>query len=412
MGRHKGQKEGAILSGGSLSAYRNSRMRERESIMTYEEFMRQFDSDPYELIVRISWCWTKKSGPFSETGGQFHAKARFDRAIDTRTDEVIGAGLYNWLEWLTPRHRIGHPYGLAFESGHLYRILVRESSANDTGMCRRYLVEHIVESEVEEPRLDPIWEFESQYHAEEIDRYLLIEDNAYGWANAFGYRRAQVRYLAVAHGESDRPIPCLNHLAWMEKGGEGGLRTTFSKLGVYRAVVRQGRKDPASLMLVRVIGRARGTDASRFDAIRDEYTKPVIIERALGKFTLNRRYDWYEGTIDYLGQECDVLLSVDEGTTDTGRAIESLERLCGDLRSVDRQVREYASAELLTNACDWCDEELTPEQFMERMSNPSITIGTDGSIEFMFDDGDMFWGHAIVVWMGADGICRRADIEG
>ena len=377
--------------------------------MDTDEFMQQFTGEPYELVVRISWCWSKKSGSFSQMGKLYHARARFDRAVDLRTNELVGKGLYNWLEWLTPKHLLGHPYGFAFKEGHLYLLLVREKASQEGGMERSYYVEQLLESDVTEPRLDPLLQFSNDYRREEVERYLLIEDDAFGWANVFGYRRAGVRYLAVASDACEKPRPCMGHLMWMEKASGSSLKTKFKKLRVFKVRVREKKDDPTSLMLVEV---EKGVEDSRFDPIREKYLEPVNAESTLGTFELNRRYDWYEGTIDYLGAPCSVLLTVGEGSTDVRVGLTQLESLCADLKTLDREVRQYAARELLENAIDWCEEELTSEQFAERMSNPSICIGSDGSVEFTFDDGGMFWGHVIVVSMDANGVFGGADIAG
>ena len=71
----------------------------------------------------------------------------------------------------------------------------------------------------------------------------------------------------------------------------------------------------------------------------------------------------------------------------------------------DKRVREYAADELLELANDWSQDmdedggavEVTREQFVERMELESIEIRADGSFEFWFADGDMFYGHSIHV---------------
>ena len=380
--------------------------------MNVDSFNQQFLDEPCELVVRISWCWTKKSGPFPQDGDLCHARARFDQAIDMRTGELIGRGLFNWLEWLTPRRGLGHPYGFAFKKGHLYRLLVREARENmdagDSGP-RRYQVVKLLESDVKEPRLDPYLQFASDYQKAEVERTLLVEGGPSGWATVFGYRRAGMRYIALAEGEDDEPKACTGRLTWMER--EGGLapKTHFDELGVYRVRVHMHRSDPSALMLTGVV---RKLHDGRFDTLREEYLRPVELTSALGTFVLNRHYGWYEGTIDYLGDPCYVLLHVEEGSTDATVPLARLEGLCADLPATDRSMRAYAADEMLENASDWCDEELTREEFMSRMGTPSIAVEADGYVEFMYDDGGMFAGHVIVVGVDATGAFDRADIEG
>lgn len=379
--------------------------------MSPDEFMQQYGDETCELIVRVGWCWAKGRGSFPQVGNLYHAKARFDRALDVRSNEVFGRGVFNWLEWLTPKHLLGHPYGFAFKEGHLYRVLVRPALANaaEAGKSSSYYVEKILESDVIESRLDPYLEFTSEFCPEEVERDILVENGVSGSANVHGYFRAVVRYLAIADGKDDEPRACVGRLWIMEEARGDVMKTQLSDLGAYRVVVRERKDNPTSLFLVRVVKKLKD---ERFEPFREEYLKPVVIENSLGTFTLDRRYDWYEGSIDYLGKTCTVMLTVEEGSTDATAALAKLEELCVDLSSVDHAARAYAADQMLENASDWCEEELTREQFIERMDYPSITIEHDGSVGFMFDDGGMFAGHVIVVDMAADGSFERADIEG
>ena len=65
------------------------------------------------------------------------------------------------------------------------------------------------------------------------------------------------------------------------------------------------------------------------------------------------------------------------------------------------RITDHATAELLEiKNCSWLDEgesPITPEQFKQRMVLEAVTVEADGSFEFSYDDGDLFWGHAIDV---------------
>ena len=63
----------------------------------------------------------------------------------------------------------------------------------------------------------------------------------------------------------------------------------------------------------------------------------------------------------------------------------------------------------------WVEEgekKVTAAQFRKRMKLESVSFYPDGSLEFCHDDGDLFWGHTILV----SGTLRRgptdADIPG
>ncbi len=58
------------------------------------------------------------------------------------------------------------------------------------------------------------------------------------------------------------------------------------------------------------------------------------------------------------------------------------------------------------------EEPLTPEQFKERMVLDSISIDSDGDVSFYHSDGDLFWGHCILVTMNSENNFTSADIAG
>jgi len=82
----------------------------------------------------------------------------------------------------------------------------------------------------------------------------------------------------------------------------------------------------------------------------------------------------------------------------------------------DQRIVDYLVTKLLPLKNDsWIgqgEDEITEEQFKEKIELSSITVQEDGSYEFANDDGDLFMGHALVVTGNlADGP-DRADLEG
>ena len=79
-------------------------------------------------------------------------------------------------------------------------------------------------------------------------------------------------------------------------------------------------------------------------------------------------------------------------------------------------VRAYAAGHMLDTANDWlgdADEEpITAEQFADRITLSELAFRNDGSIEAYYDDGDIFWGHCIIVRMDKNGNIEDAEIAG
>lgn len=154
-------------------------------------------------------------------------------------------------------------------------------------------------------------------------------------------------------------------------------------------------------------------------AILEEQKKPVTLEdEALGTFTLNRSVNWFETDVDWLGQSVSLTFDSDENQAGS---LQTAHALVAAQQDWDRQVRERAAGELLDLAGDWArdganegeePEEITRESFMERMELDAIEVCEDGSFEFWFNDGGLFWGHSIRVSGSLSEGATDASMEG
>ena len=155
-------------------------------------------------------------------------------------------------------------------------------------------------------------------------------------------------------------------------------------------------------------------------AILEEQKKPVSIwVPELGTFTLNRLVNWFEAEVEWLGQPARLDIDREE---DWDACVERAKALMADQKGWDEKVRSFAADQLLEQANDWAQdaagnedgepEEITREQFMERMELDAVQISADGRFEFWFNDGDLFWGHAIHVTGSLDQGPEMAQMEG
>lgn len=254
-----------------------------------EAYLHTFQKEKQELIVRISWCWEKGLPPFPMIGNYYKARARFDRAIDVKTGEVIGEGIaFNWLEWLSEKKLFGFRFGYHFQRGHLYRLLVREDLPRDNVQFRRYYVEQLLEKNVNEPKLLP----------------------------------------------------------------------------------------------------------------------------NLREFSLNRKPSQFEMQIDWLGENCIVCVEIAAGDKESETASKKLEEICTDLPAFDHRIKEYIVDTMSGSIKEWCGKEIGREEFMKRLRVPLITIHENNSMEFVFDDDNLFGGHSILLEMDSEGQLTAVMLAG
>lgn len=152
--------------------------------------------------------------------------------------------------------------------------------------------------------------------------------------------------------------------------------------------------------------------------IAEDLAKPVTTEDLqFGTFTLNRQINWHQAKTFWGVNSVSLDLSSDEdndslpqGTLAQARA------LWDDQERWDREVREAMVGELLELKNDsWLGDdetEFSAEEFLAGVTLDAITVKSDGSFEFWYDDGDLFWGHAIMVSGSLEGGINDAGIRG
>lgn len=141
--------------------------------------------------------------------------------------------------------------------------------------------------------------------------------------------------------------------------------------------------------------------AEELEAIATVLQKPVVFSHHLfGNLVLDRTIGWFEAEAKWNGESIRVTFPADDEKPGKD-AITTAEALWSNQAKWKERVEEYAVEELLELKNDtWLEDgesQYTPEEFVATMTLTSISIGSDGAFEFWYDDGDLFWGHSIMV---------------
>ena len=259
-------------------------------------------------------------------------------------------------------------------------------------------------------------ELAAQFLPEELTILAVTGANGFGGGKTRGETLWTVSVGLTAWMEEDSPDIHRGEFVLSTIGDEQLLEVLRRRVRPDFIIKFRGRvsEDGKRLLLL-------GLPAPGFDpdlkAILEEQKKPVTFwEEGLGTFTLNRQVDWFETEVDWLGGQISLVFDAGEDRADT---LQNAKALLADAASWDKRVREYAAGDLLVSANDWAEQledeepqEITREQFMERMELESIEIRADGSFEFWFADGDMFYGHSIHVSGDMENGPDDASMEG
>lgn len=169
----------------------------------------------------------------------------------------------------------------------------------------------------------------------------------------------------------------------------------------------------ARALLVDYVGTSADKELAE---ILSRYVRPIeIYDETLGKLSLNKSVDLFEGKFEWNGSQIELSFSLDEsGKPDA--AIETAKSLINNMSDWATQVDEFAVKELLDLKNKiWLDDdesEVTKEEFVNLMTIKSITTYPEGEFEFWHDDGELFWGHSILVSGSLSEGMTDADIPG
>ena len=97
-------------------------------------------------------------------------------------------------------------------------------------------------------------------------------------------------------------------------------------------------------------------------------------------------------------------------------ALDAARKLWTNQGSWNNRIHEQVISELLPlKSQNWQEDDgstVTRDEFLNRMKLKSITLRADGSFDVCYDDGDLFWGHEIVVYGQIGEGIRSAGIQG
>jgi len=142
------------------------------------------------------------------------------------------------------------------------------------------------------------------------------------------------------------------------------------------------------------------------ESIAAELQRPVVIfEPPFGELVLDRTYDRFECTAEWLGQATELVLPVNDDKPPEA-SLRIAHSLWTNAAAWNERIQQAVVTDLLQlkNGA-WLQEDeqpVTAAEFLARTTLTTISISEDAEFEFWCDDGDLFWGHSIMV---------RGDLE-
>jgi len=280
--------------------------------------------------------------------------------------------------------------------------------------------------------------FDEAFATETVEIVVLTGEHTGGAARRGGRALWTCSAEVLAHvDEAGSAVLAEARLAWLAAAEQRGTPVhQLDPLTQYVVRVRRAITDPAGgstygapmtdrphqFALDEVL--QRDVHIPALDERLGQWLRPVSIATALGDFELDRSLGWFSGRVRSGGVDVAASLAIDDGSiegSETCRAaLARLVELVGELPEADARWRAFAASKLTDLAGDWQQDDedptsvepITTRAFTQRIRLDDLTIAADGSVTSYYDDGDLFWGHAIIVEVAMDGTPTDAHIAG
>lgn len=135
----------------------------------------------------------------------------------------------------------------------------------------------------------------------------------------------------------------------------------------------------------------------------------------LGTLRYNADLDWYDGQVEHGGKAVPIRLAA-AGQKELDAAASRAAHVTSRLEDYAARAKDYAAERLLKIKNDgWLDEGESPvnaDEFKEKLSLQELVFRRYGAVDFHHRDGDLFWGHSVVVSLDGGDNFVQADIPG
>lgn len=195
------------------------------------------------------------------------------------------------------------------------------------------------------------------------------------------------------------------------------LTSTMNRIEPYqilrvriRLVVKSALGTPQA-QLVEVVGPV---EDSELQVMATKLREPVTInDDRFGTLTLDRRLDRFDGVTTWNGTSVRLTIAAN-GETVNSESLSFARKLFEEESNWAERINDYAVRML--HGQTWLEEEdeieLSREEFLNRMKLTDIGVSSDGHFDFWHDDGELFWGHSIVVYGDFDNGPTSIDTPG
>ena len=186
---------------------------------------------------------------------------------------------------------------------------------------------------------------------------------------------------------------------------------------VLRALIRFFEPRPNMLFSAEVLEILNRNDPdTELQALATEQQKPIVVMHPLlGRLTFDRGHNTFQAMVPLAGKPIEVSINA-AGEAPDPAVLAIAERFWKDQADWDRRLREFSAAQLLELKNDsWLQDDekpLTDAEFINKLTPNSMGFEPPDDFTIYYNDGDIFWGHAIEIRGTLSKGPESADIVG
>ena len=246
--------------------------------------------------------------------------------------------------------------------------------------------------------------FNSNFYDEIFDIAFVLKESCLGAGKAHKdkYDTLYIYAIALKNIASNEIIENDNILIQKKVKETKGYFQTLKSKSIVRLNVRK-EKNNNDLYMRFLLEDIVDNDYKDDDLniILEKYSKPVYYkDEELGDFELDKSINCFEKYMSWIDNN-DISVSFDNIDEElNNKSIDIIKKIFANKKDIDKKLKVYIAENMLEDANNWNDDadkpHISKEDFTKLIALTSITI-SEVIITFWFDDGDIFWNHAIVV---------------
>lgn len=245
-----------------------------------------------------------------------------------------------------------------------------------------------------------VLDFESQFLPQEKEMVFVVGVSGFsgGKIPKENFWTASVPVTAFKLAGSTGQVVC-QEKRLVKKTSDDELKE-LQKLTISNSIIKAKVKENETRFLLVDLLAINETDEELEEVLKEQLKDIFYKDPYFGTLKLNKLVNWLEAEVIWI--ENKVAFSVEYETKEyIDKALRNGQLIFEDKEKWDKEAREFAAKELLELKNDfWLEDdeqELTEENFSQRITLNSFSMTDNGDFDFWFDDGDIFWGHSICV---------------